>query len=46
MLRIKEDVQDEIDALEKEYELRTASLDVQKAAYELEKTKNNKTSVF
>ena len=41
---IKEDVQDEIDALEKEYELRTASLDVQKAAYELEKVKNNKTA--
>lgn len=40
---LKEAVQDKIDKLEKENNLRKANLDVQKAEYELEKLKNQKT---
>lgn len=41
---LKEAVQDKIDKLEKENDLRQANLNVQKAEYELEKLKNQKTS--
>ena len=41
---LKETVQDQIDALEKENSLRQSNLNVQKAEYELEKLKNQKTN--
>lgn len=41
---LKEIIQDKIDALQEENELREANLAVQKAEYELEKAKNQKTS--
>ena len=41
---LKEAIQDKIDALEKENSLRQSNLNVQKAEYELQKLKNQKTS--
>ena len=41
---IKEGIQDRIDALQEEHDLRNANLNVQKSQYELEKAKNNKTT--
>lgn len=41
---IKEGIQDRIDVLQEEHDLRNANLNVQKAQYELEKAKNNKTT--
>ena len=41
---LKETVQDQIDKLQQENDLRQANLNVQKAEYELEKLKNQKTS--
>lgn len=41
---LKEAVQDQIDALEKENDLRQTNLNIQKAEYELEKAKNQRSS--
>lgn len=41
---LKEAVQDQIDALEKENDLRQSNLNIQKAEYELEKAKNQRSS--
>ena len=41
---LKEAIQDQIDALQKENNLREANLNVQKAEYELEKAKNQRSS--
>lgn len=41
---IKEGIQDKIDALQEEKDLRNANLNVQKAQYELEKARSNKTT--
>lgn len=41
---LKEAVQDQIDALEKENDLRQSNLNIQKAEYELEKARNQRSS--
>ena len=41
---LKEAIQDKIDALQKENELREVNLNIQKAQYDLEKLKNQKTN--